>query len=251
MAENKKSFVLYCEIIESVKKLTDQQAGKLFKTILMYVNDENPVVDNILIDLVFETIKQNLKRDLKRWERIQQVRAEAGSKGGKKSGEIRGELSKSKANEANASFCEANEAVNVNVNGNVNVINTPFIPQREKEIDFQFLELIEEDWKPLVKYWIEYKKEKRQAYRGMIGLKTMFLKLKKLSSGNLSEAKKIVEIAIAGNYPSFSELKSESKKTKGYTFGEMTLQINGSVKQDDFEKKDDGLYYRKQLQNQM
>ena len=65
MAENKKSFVLYCEIIESVKKLTDQQAGKLFKTILMYVNDENPVVDNILIDLVFEPIKQNLKTIIK------------------------------------------------------------------------------------------------------------------------------------------------------------------------------------------
>lgn len=70
MAENKKSFLLYCDIIFTVKKLTDEQAGKLFKHILSYVNDENPEMEDTVLDLVFEPIKQSLKRDLMRYENI-------------------------------------------------------------------------------------------------------------------------------------------------------------------------------------
>lgn len=68
MAKDKKSFLLYCDIIHTVKKLSDEQAGILLKHILLYVNDENPTIDNLVIELVFEPIKQQLKRDLKRYE---------------------------------------------------------------------------------------------------------------------------------------------------------------------------------------
>ena len=83
MAENKKSFLLYCDTLLTVNKLTDQQAGKLFKIILRYVNDENPVVDNILLDLVFEPIKQQLKRDLQRYQKICDRNKSNGGKGGR------------------------------------------------------------------------------------------------------------------------------------------------------------------------
>jgi hypothetical protein len=83
MAENKKSFLLYCDIIHTVKKLTDEQAGKLFKHILSYVNDEDPTTDDILLDLVFEPIKQSLKRDLKRYESICNRNQINGAKGGR------------------------------------------------------------------------------------------------------------------------------------------------------------------------
>jgi len=78
MAENKKSFLLYTDVHFTVKKLTDEQAGKLFKHILGYVNDENPVMDDIIIDLVFEPIKQSLKRDLRKYEQIREKRSIAG-----------------------------------------------------------------------------------------------------------------------------------------------------------------------------
>lgn len=67
MAENKKSVLLYCDIIHTVKSLTDEEAGKLFKHYMEYINDLNPVSDR-LTELLFEPIKQNLKRDLKKWE---------------------------------------------------------------------------------------------------------------------------------------------------------------------------------------
>jgi len=81
MADNKKSFLLYCDLIHTVKKLTDEQAGKLFKHTLEYVNDKDPVTDDIITDLCFETIRQSLKRDLKKYEKIRQKKSEAGKKG--------------------------------------------------------------------------------------------------------------------------------------------------------------------------
>jgi hypothetical protein len=67
MAENKKSVLLYCDIIHTVKELSNEEAGKLFKHYLEYINDLNPTSDR-LTELLFEPIKQNLKRDLKKWE---------------------------------------------------------------------------------------------------------------------------------------------------------------------------------------
>lgn len=67
MAENKKSVLLYCDIIHTVEKLDDKTAGQLFKHYLRYINDQNPKPKNSTIDLVFEPIKQNLKRDLKKY----------------------------------------------------------------------------------------------------------------------------------------------------------------------------------------
>jgi len=68
MAENKKSFVLYADLLHTVQKLPDEKAGVLLKTILEYVNDLNPEVNDLLVDLVFEPIKQQLKRDLKKYK---------------------------------------------------------------------------------------------------------------------------------------------------------------------------------------
>jgi uncharacterized phage protein (TIGR02220 family) len=70
MAENKKSFLLYCDIIHTIEKLTDEQAGKLLKHTLKYVNDLNPTPEDIITEIAFEPIKQSLKRDLLKYEGI-------------------------------------------------------------------------------------------------------------------------------------------------------------------------------------
>ncbi len=75
MAENKKGFVLYADLITVVKKLVIQDrenntnyAGELFLLILEYVNDMNPVPINFIVELAFEPIKIQLKRDLIKYE---------------------------------------------------------------------------------------------------------------------------------------------------------------------------------------
>ena len=85
MAENKKGFVLYADLIHTINKMPSEKAGDLFKHILSYVNDKNPQTDDILIDLVFEPIKQQLKRDLKKYEDKKVQWSDAG----KRSAELR------------------------------------------------------------------------------------------------------------------------------------------------------------------
>ena len=84
MAEEKKGFVLYCDILHTIQKLNDEQAGKLFKHILLYVNDFKPTCEDLITEIAFEPIKQSLKRDLLKWGEKIQKRSEAGKVGANK-----------------------------------------------------------------------------------------------------------------------------------------------------------------------
>ena len=122
MAENKKSFLLYCDLIHTVEKLTNTQAGKLFKHYLRYVNDLDPKCDDVLIDLVFEPIKQDLKRDLKKWESIKVKRSEAGKASAEKRQQKQQVLTSVESVEQTSTNPTVNDNVNVTVNVNVNDI---------------------------------------------------------------------------------------------------------------------------------
>lgn len=89
MAEDKKGFLLYADMIHVVKKLVlkDREngtnyAGELFLHVLEYVNDLNPIPIDFIVEMAFEPIKQQLKRDLKKYE----VRAERSRNNGQKGG---------------------------------------------------------------------------------------------------------------------------------------------------------------------
>lgn len=120
--------------MHTVAKLPNDKAGRLFKHILEYVNDHDPVLDDLLLEIAFEPIKQWLKRDLLRREEIKEKRKQAGKMWGE------AKASNAKQDVANASFAKqtlANVAVNVNDNVNVNVINNKggrFAPPSVQEV---------------------------------------------------------------------------------------------------------------------
>lgn len=60
--------MLYADLIHTLNRLDDVQAGRLFKHLLAYVNDEDPVTEDQMVALAFEPIKWQLKRDLVKWE---------------------------------------------------------------------------------------------------------------------------------------------------------------------------------------
>ena len=84
MAEGKNAFILYADQKEIVCSMTNEQAGELFKTIMTYVNDENPTPRED-IKFAFIAFKSRLKYDLKLWEEaktdLSSKRSEAGKKG--------------------------------------------------------------------------------------------------------------------------------------------------------------------------
>jgi hypothetical protein len=90
MAENKKSFILYTDLIHVVRKLVlkDREnntnyAGELFLHILEYVNDTDPIPINFIVEMSFEPIKQTLKRDLMKYRIYIEKQRENGKRGGR------------------------------------------------------------------------------------------------------------------------------------------------------------------------
>jgi len=140
MAKDKKSFVLYCDLIHTVELLTDKQAGELFKHILLYVNDKNPVTENPITKISFEPIKQQLKRDLIKFEEVKVKRSNAG----KLSAEKRAEQKATKLTRVK-SVQHTSTNPTVNDNDNVNVINI----YRK----FDHLKLSHEEFSRLEKRW--------------------------------------------------------------------------------------------------
>ena len=127
MAEDKKSFILYADLIFTVRKLSDENAGKLFKHILAYVNDENPTPENDYVDLSFEPIKQQLKRDLAKWEKFREKQSENGKRGGRPKKPNESEPSNENPKNPsllNESQKSLNVTDNVTVTVNDSVINT-------------------------------------------------------------------------------------------------------------------------------
>jgi len=119
MAENKKSFILYGDLIHTIKKMPQDKAGILFLTILEYVNDLNPQVEDILVDLCFEPIKQQLKRDLITWDKFKEKQSLNGKKGGRPK-----TINESQEKPKNPSLkLETQKSLNVNVNDNVILFN--------------------------------------------------------------------------------------------------------------------------------
>lgn len=80
--KDKKSFILYADLIHTVNHLTKEEKGELFQMILEYVNDLNPTTSDRLIKTTFEPIKRQLKRDLQLWVKKIEARSIAGRKGG-------------------------------------------------------------------------------------------------------------------------------------------------------------------------
>ena len=111
MAENKKSFLLYCDLIHTVRQLPNDKAGELFKHILEYVNDLKPETDDLITNVAFEPIKQQLKRDLKKWEIFIEKQKLNGAKGGRPS----------KTQKTQAFISKPKKAVSVTVSVNDNI----------------------------------------------------------------------------------------------------------------------------------
>jgi hypothetical protein len=144
MAENKKSFVLYCDLIHTIEKLPDDKAGLLFKHLLRYVNDQNPITEDLIVEIAFEPIKHQLKRDLIKYE----GKKEQWSDAGKKSAEKRAlnKINESQRNSTNVksvstvSTVTVNDNVNDNVNVNVNVNDNVNVTVK-KEININDIKL--------------------------------------------------------------------------------------------------------------
>ena len=121
MAEDKKGFILYADQKELFDQLPNDKAGELIKHIFNYVNDENPITDDLLIKLAFTPIKQQFKRDLQKWETTREGRSKAGKASAEARKNKKEQASTNSTNVKSVQQTSTNPTVNDNVNVNVTV----------------------------------------------------------------------------------------------------------------------------------
>lgn len=81
MAKDKKGFVLYADQKDLFNQLLNEKAGELIKFVFSYVNDENPITEDLILNLAFTPIKQQLKRDLEKYEGVKNRKSISGREG--------------------------------------------------------------------------------------------------------------------------------------------------------------------------
>lgn len=129
MMEGKNSFVLYADIGQHLDRLTDEEAGQLFKGLVAFASDgTEPIGLPPAASMAFSFISAQIVRDTQKWLEIREKRRDAGHKGGVAKSENSKQVI---ANVASANFDKqdvANVAVNVNAPAPVNVpvpVNAP------------------------------------------------------------------------------------------------------------------------------
>lgn len=140
MAQDKKSFLLYADIIYTIEHLTNEEKGKLFQHLLEYVNDFNPILEDRILLIAWKPIERQLKRDLEKYENKKEERSRSGQLGNLKKynpdlyDKVKSETMNLNdalaiADTRKASHSDTKLAVNVNdtVNGNVNVNDIDYV----------------------------------------------------------------------------------------------------------------------------
>ncbi|MES5135604.1 hypothetical protein ABVC71_07885 [Prevotella amnii] len=80
--------------------------------------------------------------------------------------------------------------------------------KKPKDVVEDFIEIsVEESFKPIMRDWCAYKREKGQSYKPT-GLKACYAKLLKLSNSNSDTARQIIEQSMASNWAGLFALKS-------------------------------------------
>ena len=182
MAKDKKSFLLYADIIYTIEHLTNEEKGLLFQHLLEYVNDKNPVLEDRILLIAWKPIERQLKRDLEKYEGTKEERKRSGQLGNLKkynadlydkvkSDELTLEEALAIADTRRASHSEAKLAVNDNdtVNDTVNDTDTGkdnLLLLREKFINnHNFMdECMQSD------YWMQTIEQQNGLYRGTVEL---------------------------------------------------------------------------------
>jgi hypothetical protein len=132
MSDTRKSFILYSDLIHTVKRLPPEMAGELFMSVLNYVNGEDVCIKNLTVEIAFEPIRQQLERDHAKYEEMRKRQSINGKQGGRPRNP-----SLSKENPKNPLvFVETQKSLNDNVNDNVNDNDNDIKRERVKRAAF-------------------------------------------------------------------------------------------------------------------
>ena len=218
MAE-KNSFILRNEYLDIFTDLSDSQAGVLIKAVYKYAAaKEMPEgLKDVEVKMAFKFIKKDIDYDTNKYNELCEKRSLAGKKGGAPLGNDNAnkqnkQMLEKQAKQANAfqnkqnkhsdsdSVCDS-ELLDKS-NNNI----TPLPPLKKGIDNFSF---VVDDFRATFEKWLNYKKERKETYKGAISARQCYNRLLELSGNNAAIAEKIVNQSIANNYSGLFPLKEE------------------------------------------
>mgnify|MGYP003634343514 CR=1 FL=1 len=156
--DNKKSFVLHVDSLLILDDLTDEQAGKLIKSMLSYYRDESVEGLDQLTKIALRPFINQFSRDNKKWgERAERSRAN-GLKGGRpKTQEVTNKPSGlSGLNKEPKEPVSVNVSVNDNVNGNVSDSVSVSVSEKKNTCQPSGMTLVKnDDVNVIFNYWLK------------------------------------------------------------------------------------------------
>ena len=115
LKNEKISFILYGSYEEQINMLTDEQAGKLIKSVYSYMRTGEKHTDDPLVNMLLSVISHQLDIDARKYAEKKERLKEAGRKGG-----IQKAKNLAKASMAGANIAERSDAKNIVANLAVN-----------------------------------------------------------------------------------------------------------------------------------
>lgn len=227
MAQDKKGFILYADLIHTLEKLPNDLAGELFKHILRYVNDQEPKTENFTVDLVFEQIKQQLKRDLKKYETRAERSRLNGLKGGRpKNPKEPRKPSGLKNNPDEPRKPDKEKGIGIDTDIGIVKVKDILLKKETKKgvsiiFPFDSLEFLN-SWS----LWKDYKKDEHNfKYKSATSEQAALKKLCELANGSEETAINIINQSLSNGWKGFFKLDENGKNGTGKSKGATAEQI--------------------------
>ena len=200
----KNSFVLQSRMGAVVAKLSDKQAGALFKAIFQYA--ENGTLVNFedgMVDIAFTMFRQDIDYTNTKYQETCEKRKEAVQK--------RWENTKNtnvyKCIPCNTKNTNVKKPIHNDTDIDVDIeVDKSTLKEKENK-EKENKSFVADEFKPIFEKWLAYKKERKETYKGLISQKQCYDRLIEMSGNNVLIAKKIVNQSIANNWAGLFPLK--------------------------------------------
>lgn len=222
------SFIFYRSFFEAIDEVNEREQLTVYRAIAIYaLNREEPELDGIA-KVLWRLIKPQLDANWKRYDDGCKG-AKHGAKGGnplfekgkpnpyyKKDNPTDNPIDNPEHNPTDNPTITPEITPNVNdnenVNDNVNDIKKKDNIKKKNVSSISANNLpdyVTEDMRDVVTEWLDYKKERKEAYKP-IGFSKFYKKLIQLSGGNPDKARRITENSMSNNYQGIFELKQDN-----------------------------------------
>ena len=232
MAEKEKNnFLLPNRLDAVVARLSDKQAGVLFKGILGYAN--KGIVSDFedgMVAVVFEMAKQEIDYNAAQYAKTCIINAQNGKLGGAPKGNQNAKKQPTAClnNRNNRTVEKTTENNRKQPKSTENNPNDMSCYDVDNDVDMKTTNnknplppLGELEGKPLGKvfaHWLDYRKQIKKPYKSQLSLIECYKKLERLSNGDLKIAEQIVNQSIAQGWQGLFELKNGGKENAGIDY---------------------------------